>query len=80
MEQLGAQRSEGGGVLFYFIISNKSNITDERKEGKIQGINDDEQRKAETPNKQKRNQDAILREEFIQVNQAGGGVHGNFKG
>ena len=51
MEQLGAQRSEGGGVLFYFIISNKSNITDERKEGKIQGVNDDEQRKAETPNK-----------------------------
>ena len=51
MEQLGAQRSGGWWCFILFIISNKSNITDERKEGKIQGVNDDEQRKAETPNK-----------------------------
>ena len=51
-----------------------------KKEGKIQAVHDDEQRKAETATKQKRNQEAILREEFMQVNQAGGGVNGNFKG
>ena len=47
--------------FFLFLIGNKSNIIDEKKERKIQGVHNDERRKAIT--EKKRNQEAILREE-----------------